>query len=234
MYAIEEVLRNADSRVLLVLLYGGIAFVSAYGIYIEGLRIGFRHRTHGIPVLANMYYFAHDIYFVSLYERWFVEIGHWMFKLFWVAMAVFALLEIAMHYQTIKYSLKSLFPSLERWQALVVYWAAQASIGVLFWFTSSVLADPLDLINLIFTLAVAAFMLPLRLHAWGDSRGQSKLLAGTILVSIVSFNFFLLPTLSDSFARFHYYTFTALQVALLLAYMWALDRTKSVTPAVQT
>lgn len=89
MYSVDEVLSNLARLLGLLLAAGGVAFVGYYLYYIEAIRLGFRDRTHGVPVFANMYNTAHDVLFVSYFRRWFFEVDHWLFKVFWVALLIF-------------------------------------------------------------------------------------------------------------------------------------------------
>ena len=62
-YPAQEVLSNIQNNLTWVLLAGGISFIGYYLYYIVGIRMGFRHKTHSIPIIANMYFFAHDVVF---------------------------------------------------------------------------------------------------------------------------------------------------------------------------
>jgi hypothetical protein len=230
MYSIAEVLHNADTRTVAVLLSGLVTFVGAYILYIEGIRVGFRDRTHGIPVFANMYFFAHDLYFVAHYERWFVEIGHWMYKLFWVGLALYGVLELVVHYQTLKYSRKELFPSLNGWQSVLAYLGLQAGMGVVVWFVHSMLTDPLFLIHFTITLFIASAVLLPMLRSRSDGQGQSLLLAGGVLASSSSFVFLLLPLLSSAFATPQFRALGVVMVVMVGSYMWALAKVKAGAP----
>lgn len=227
MYSIDEVLHNADTRTVAVLLSGLVTFVGAYILYIEGIRVGFRDRTHAIPVFGNMYFFAHDLYFVAHYERWFVEIGHWMYKLFWVGLVLYGVLELVVHYQTLKYSRKELFPSLSGWQSVVAYLGLQAGVGVAFWFLHSLLDDPLFLSHFTITQVICSCMLLPMLKSRSNGKGQSMLLAGGVLASGSSFVFLLLPTLSSAFAVPQFKAVGVVMAAAVVSYMWGLSRAKA-------
>lgn len=235
MYSIQEVLNNVDAKTAIILASGIVVLVSAFLTYGEGIRLGFRDKTHSIPLFANMYFFAHDLFFVAKYDYWFHGVGHWLFKLFWVALLVFTLLELVMHYQTLKYSRGELFPMLTQGQYVGVYVVLQVGVGVLFWFIYSVLDDPLFLIHFGLTEIVwSTLLLPL-LWSRRSARGQSMLLGSSVLVGAgVGYFMLLLPLMSHAFATPVVYALGAVLTAQMLGYLWALHamrRGATSTPA---
>ena len=225
MYTSNEILQTIDARMAMVLLAGAAVIIGAYTQYITAVRVGFKHRTHAIPVFANMYFFAHDVMFTALHDYWFAEINHWMFKLFWVAIIPFVLLECVVHYQTLKYSREELCPGLTQGQYVLAYVAMQLGVGVLFAFVYHLLPDPLFLLNFAFTEIISNVCnLPL-LFSRGSRKGQSLVLAGGLLLgSNVGFFFLLMPTLSPSFARWPFLAVGACLTTINLIYMWRLSR----------
>lgn len=225
MYTIEEVLKNIDVQLVAVLAAGFAVMGGAYTQYIEGIRIGFKHRTHAIPVFANMYFFAHDIVFVALYRYWFSEINHWLFKLFWVAILPFLVLECVVHYQTLKYSRQELFPGLTQGQYVLAYVAMQLGVGVLFWFIYSLLDDPLFLVNFALTEIVSnVWNLP-RLLSLRSRKGQSLVQATGLLVgSNIAFFFFMLPMLLPTFNRVPVLAVGTCLTGMNLLYMWMMSK----------
>ncbi|MEM9778106.1 MAG: hypothetical protein AAF902_26250, partial [Chloroflexota bacterium] len=95
MYTIQEVIQNLDTRLALILLAGAIMFTGAYTYYISAILIGRREKTHAIPLFANMYFFAHDMGYIILFQRWFGgEVDHWFFKAMWFGLIAFNVLEL--------------------------------------------------------------------------------------------------------------------------------------------
>ncbi|MCC5582086.1 hypothetical protein IMZ11_41475 [Microtetraspora sp. AC03309] len=222
-YQVPQVLQNIDAHPVPVLLAGAIANTGAYILYIEGIRLGFRHRTYAIPIFANMYFFAHDVLFVSLFSHWFTEVDHWLFRMFWGALLIFAVLECVVHYQTIKFGRQELFPGLTQGQYVVAYSAMQAAIVVLFWFVYSGLGDPLFLLTFSTTIIVAiGWYIPLLLKR-RSRKGQSFLLAwGLVLLN--GFFFLFLPRMSDAFTAPVYHAIGATTTVVSLVYLWLLTR----------
>lgn len=227
MYTIEEVLAQADNQTGAVLAAGFVIFAGTYLLYIEAVRLGFKHRTHAIPLLANMYFLAHDLFFIALFQRWFGEIGHWFYKAFWFGILVFLPLELLVHYQTLKYSRQELFPSLSQRQYVAVYALMQVGVGAVFWWSFRLLdaMDPLFLVHFAITdVLVTLGLFPL-LQSRRSRKGQSQLLATGVLVgSNIGFFFLFLPTLSGAFTAPAWRVLGGGLCLLTLTYMWALSR----------
>lgn len=225
MYSTQEVLTNINTNMVLVLLAGAAVMGGAYTQYIMAIRIGFKHRTHALPVFANMYFFAHDVMFAARFEHWFSEINHWMFKLFWFAIIPFVVLECVVHYQTLKYSREELFPGLTQRQYVVAYLGMQLAVATVFAYIYSLLDDPLFLLNFSLTEIVSnAFNLPMLLRR-RSSKGQSLWLAGGLLLgSNIGFFFLLMPQLSPNFTRPPFLAVGACVTGMNLLYMWLLKK----------
>ena len=229
-YDVDQVLATVQHQIGAVLLSGAVIFVGYYLYYGEAIRLGFRDRTHAVPVFANMYFFAHDLLFLLLFRRWFYEIDHWLYRAFWVGLLVFTGLECVVHYQTLRYSRQELFPTLSQRQYVLAYAGMQAAIGSLFWFIYTQLADYLFLISFSSTVIVSvAFMLPF-LHARGTQKGQSRVLAISLIISPIGFFFLFLPVLSPYFASLPYRVMGIVTVAIAVVYLWRLGRYPAYPP----
>jgi len=229
-YPINEVFANIQNSIGNILLGGGVIFIGYYLCYGEAIRLGFRDKTHAIPVFANMYFFAHDVIFVSLFHRWFYEMDNWLYRAFWFGLIAFTVLEVAVHYQTLQFSQQDLFPGLTRPQYLLAYGSMQLAIGILFRFIYTNIADYLYLISFASTVIISvAFMLPL-LYARSNQRGQSRLLATSLIISPIGFFFLFLPSMSHYFASLPYYMMGIVTVAASLIYWWRLPHYPAYTP----
>lgn len=184
MYDAEQVLRYIDEHTTLVLLAAAVACVGGVIQYGEGVRLGFRDRSHGIPLATNLYIFAHDVTYISMYDTWFSVGGHWFNRLFWFFILPFALLELVVFSQILRFSNDELFPSLSRVQATAALVAAQVGFLFLFWFVRSLGPDPLYIVSFTTTIIVSnLFYVPMTLRR-GSRRGQSVLLGvGLILLT---------------------------------------------------
>ena len=229
-YSVDMVLANIQNSIWSVLLGGAVIFVGYYLYYGESIRLGFRDETHTVPVFANMYFFAHDVFFLALFQRWFFEIDHWLYRAFWFGLVIFTGLECVVHYQTLRYSQQDLFPRLNRRQYLIAYAGMQLAVGVLFWFIHTQIADYLFLISFASTIVVSvAFMLP-QLCARASQKGQSRLLSASLIISPIGFFFLFLPAMSSYFASLPYILLGITTVIVAVIYAWCLPRYPAYTP----
>ncbi len=223
-YNPSDVLSAIDNSLLTVLIAGAISFVGYYFYYIQGIRMGFRDKTHGIPVFANMYFFAHDVAFVGHYDRWFNEVDHWLFKVFWVALALFAILEFTVHYQTIKFSKATVFPNLTGSKWLAAYIGLQLAIAAVFWFIFNLIEDYLFLIQFTIAVVVSVALMPLMLRHRQSSKGQSQSIAWALIVTPSVFFFGFLPQVSPYFLGSHYVLMGLATVGVGIWYMLGLRK----------
>ena len=236
MYSTQQVLAAFDDSTAQVLAAGSLVFLGAYIQYIEGIRLGFRHRTHAIPVLANMYFFAHDLVFILLFGRWFHELDHWSYKLFWVALLIFTGLEVVVHWQTLRYSHKELMPGASRRGYVIGYVGLQLLVLAIFVLLFTLIDDELFLYHFGITEVLSnVFNIPLLLSR-KSRKGQSVLLAvGLLIGSNVGFFFFFLPALSPAFSAPWVAITGAAVTTLNLCYIAMLVRTpKAPVPAPAT
>lgn len=225
-YSAAEVIYNMNHALGPILFAGAFIFVGYYIVYLEGIRLGFRDKTHAIPVPANMYFFAHDVIFLALFSRWFFEVDHWLYKAFWIGVVVFTIFESIVHYQTLKYSQSELFPQLGRRQYWLVYAALQLFIGVLFLLFYSMIDDYFFLISFSSTIVVSViFMLPM-LYRRNSGRGQSRFLALGLIISGLGFFFLFLPAMSSSFWSAPYWLAGVFTIGLASIYLWRLTTFK--------
>lgn len=224
MYTIPEVLTNLDTQLTAILIAGIVMFCGAFLYYGEAVRIGFKHKTHAIPLFANLYFFTHDMAYILLFRRWFFEVDHWFFKLMWVGLAAFNVLELIVLYQTIKFSRQELFPMLTQRQYVAVLGALQVSVAILFWWLYTNITDPLFLLHFAITVVVASITgLPLYLRR-RNGQGQSTVLIVGIIIMALGFFFGYLPTMASHFNQPANYAVGALIILINLVHLWALNR----------
>lgn len=176
MYDAEQVLRYIDGHTSLVLLAAAVACVGGVIQYGEGVRRGFLDRSHAIPLATNLYIFAHDLTYISMYPRWFGPGGHWFNQLFWVFILPFVVLELVVFAQMLRFSRQEMFPGLSVGRAAAALAGAQVGMLFLFWFLRSLGPDPLYIVSFTTTIIVSnLFYIPMTL-ARRSRRGQSPLL----------------------------------------------------------
>ncbi|MGQ0625655.1 MAG: hypothetical protein ACT4PP_13540 [Sporichthyaceae bacterium] len=212
-----EVLDDADVRAYLGI---GITAVCFYIQYVTDIRVGFRQRTHCTPVAANMWNFADDIVYLSLFSHWFGggEYDHWFTRALWFGLAIWLIAELIVHYQTITYSLGELFPGLARRDALAVYLGAQAALIAALLYLRELIEDPIFMITFSTTVFTAiVFAIPM-LMGRGSRRGLPLASARAIAIAPASFLCIFLPAIAPEFDRWPTYLLGGTCLALGVAY----------------
>ena len=184
-YNAAAALANTDRQLLPVLLFCAISFVGAYMQYFGAIKNGFKDRTHAIPVGCNLWFFAHDTTYVAMFGYWFGDIGHWLMMAFWAMLLLFALLEVVVIYQVLRFSRQQVFPGLTCGQAIVAYLACQGAAYCLFWWFHAIIEDPLYFISFTTTVILTPVLtIPMMLHR-GSRRGFSPfMLWGFVLLAV--------------------------------------------------
>ena len=217
-YSVTDVLHNLNHEIGFILFAGAFIFVGYYIVYLEAIRLGFRDKTHAMPVLANMYFFAHDLTFIFLFQRWFYEFDHWVYKAFWVGIIVFTVFEGIVHYQTLKYSQNELFPKLSKHQYWAVYLGLQMIVGLIFLIFYTNINDYLFLVSFSSTIVISVvFMFPM-LYRRKSLQGQSKLFAVGLIISGTGFFFLFLPAMSREFWSLPFLLTGAVTIGLAMIY----------------
>lgn len=114
MYDAAAVLAAVDRNAVPVLLIAGLALVGNAIFYFEALRLGFRERTYTMPLCGLYFFIPHDMTFVLLWEKWFVEYDHWFLKLFWIALVFTALAAWVFLFQFLRYGQRECMPQVSR------------------------------------------------------------------------------------------------------------------------
>ncbi|HEY9800023.1 MAG TPA: hypothetical protein V6D25_06655 [Leptolyngbyaceae cyanobacterium] len=221
MYSVDEVIHTLNTSFSTIFCVGLLTFTSFYLYYIEAIRLGFRDKTHAIPVLGNMYFLAHDVTFLLLFNRWFNEVNHWLFRAFWVAMIVFIILEFIVHFQTLKYSRSELFPQLNQEQYIVVYLLIQLSISLIFYFLYTQVNDFLFLVHFLITNIIGIVLSLQMLISRKSRQGQSLLLALCLIVGVnVGFLGLFLPMVASYFRSLPFMLLNVGLTLINLTYIW--------------
>jgi hypothetical protein len=196
-YDPASVVRHTDENLVWILGACAVSFLGAYMQYFGAIRMGFRDRTHSIPLLGNLWFFAHDTTYVVNFHHWFYEVDFWLVKAFWFALVVFALCESVVTYQILRFSRKALFPGMPAVQALACYLGLQLFTYGLFWWFLSMVRDPYYLLSFSTTVVLAPMFNIALMRARGSRRGFSMfMLTGFVLLSG---GFWVWMMLSDSY-----------------------------------
>lgn len=190
-------LDDLDPRAFLGL---AIASIGYYIQYVANVRVGFRDRSHATPVLCNMWNFADDVLYLCLFTRWFGgDYSHWFTQALWFGMLAWVGLELATHYQTIRYSLSDLFPGFGHREALALYAGGQAGFFVLVLGFVALVDDPVWLLMITTTQFTSVmFAIPM-LIGRGHRRGISTVAARAVIVAPPAFLALFLPAVAPGF-----------------------------------
>ena len=174
MYDVPTVIENINNNVARFLVFGGIGMICNWWLLIHCVRLGFREKTYSIALFVTYFWTAHDVSFIALWHKWFVEPDFWAWKLFWVNISLSVLLEVVFYYQMIRFGLDELFPGLPRKLALSLLFGGQVLALIVFWYVKmTMLGDPMFLSIMVLTIfACPIFAIPTALRR-GNRRGQS-------------------------------------------------------------
>lgn len=223
-YSAQEVVANLNASLWPLLLTGALSFIGYFVYYGEAIRLGAKQKTFSVPVVGNMYFFAHDIVFLFLFDYWFNEVDHWLFQVFWFGILAFTILELVVHFQTIRYGLQEVFPNLPRTQALMTYVAMQLAIGVLFWFAFYLIEDPLYFIHFSMTVALSTVLMHPMVKRRGSAKGQSTVLAMSLILTPAIFYFGFLQLAAEFFQSLPYLLMGLVTVGMAVLYFFNLRK----------
>lgn len=183
-YDPAQVVANTDAHLFWMMVACGVSFVGAYMQYFGAIRMGFLHRTHSIPLIGNLWFFAHDTTYVMNYRHWFEEVDFWLVKAFWYALVVFMICEMVVTYQILKFSRHTLFPGKSFSQALWCYVGLQLFAYGVFWWFMSMIRDPYYYLTFSTTVVLAPLLNIAMMRARGSRRGFSRsMLIGFVLLT---------------------------------------------------
>ena len=174
MYDSAEVIQNISDNIVWFMALGAVGMICNWWLLIESVRLGFRDRCYTIALFSTYLWTAHDISFVLLWEKWFVELDFWVWKLFWANIFLSVVLEVIFYYQMIRFGLGEIFPGLSKNMALTLLFGGQLVAIVVFWFIKMAMGgDPMFLSMMALTIfACPIFAIPIAMRR-GSGRGQS-------------------------------------------------------------
>jgi len=175
-YDPAAVVRVTEDRRVWILLACAISFIGAYMQYFGAIRMGFRDRTHSIPLAGNLWFFAHDTTYVVNAHHWFHDVDFWLVRAFWFALAVFATCEGIVTYQILRFSRAELFPGMGLVSALLRYAALQFFTYGLFWWFHSMIHDPFYYLSFSTTVILAPLFNIAMMRKRASRRGFSGFL----------------------------------------------------------
>jgi hypothetical protein len=181
------VVANTAARVPWVLLFSGLAFLGGFVQMIAGLWMGFKHKTHGVPLLCAAWFFAHDTTYFLNYNHWFHEQDFWVAQGAWFQMGFYMITELIVMFQIMKYSRAEVFPGMGFLQALLSLFGVVVLNFALFWWFMSMLNDPLYLLKMASTVLMGPVWLIPMMRARGSRKGFNAVSIGGVLLLSAAF-----------------------------------------------
>jgi len=183
-YDPATVVANTSTNLLWIVSACVVSFIGAYMQYFGAIQMGFKHRTHSIPLIGNLWFFAHDTTYVANFHHWFHEVDFWMVRAFWFALAVFATCESVVTYQILRFSRHELFKDMNGLQAGASYIGLQLFAYGLFWWYLSMIRDPYYLLSFSTTVVLAPMFNIAMMRVRGSRKGFSLfMLIGFVLLT---------------------------------------------------
>lgn len=229
-YDPATVVAATSDQLVWVLGACALSFIGAYMQYFGALSMGFKHRTHSIPLVGNLWFFAHDTTYVSNFSHWFNDVDFWLVRAFWFALLVFAICETVVTYQLLRYSRREVFPGMSLAQAIAAYAGLQLMTYGLFWWFLSMIEDPYYLLSFCTTVILA----PMFNIALMRSRGSRKGFSMTMLVGYVllSTGFWTWMFLIDPYFRLPFFWMIAIgNIAVAVAGIVVFRKLPAYSPA---
>lgn len=226
MYSATEVISNIEANMFYLMMFGTMANLLAYVQCIYGAYLGFRDRSHGVPLGAVVMFFAHDSYYVLQYDYWFNTVGHPFFTGNWYTMFIFAIVELVIAWQIITYSRKEVGLG-DTWiKAFLSYVAIQTGACIMFLWIRSMFHDPLYLQCFAISVVFANLFNIQMLLRRGTRRAQSLIVGWALVFQTGIIYFFLLnPFLGSYFVQPTWLAAGVANTLLAGAYVWLLYKT---------
>lgn len=226
-YAVPDIIANINANMSSLVIFGTAANLLAYVQIIYGVWVGFRDKSHAIPLAATTMFFAHDSYYVLNHEYWTTTIKHPFFIGNLVAMAIFVCFELVLMWQIITYSREETGLGKSKLQALVSLIAIQAGMYIMFLWFRAMMGDPLYLecfaVSIVFSNLFNITMLQRR----GSRKGQSMIIAWALAIQTGPIGFFLVnPNLGDYFATPIWLAAGGANTVLAFVYLYMLSKAR--------
>jgi hypothetical protein len=226
MYSVSEVYTNIGNHGAEIQIAFGLLVVSAYFQMGMAIWLGFRDRTHAIPLIPLMMFFAHDLEHMLRHSYWFHTIGNPFFTAGYWTFPIYIIAELLILFQMLRYSRADLFPGASLSQSILIMGALQIGVFVVYIWAHEQFRDPLYLVVALgLTQFLShAFNIPMLMRR-RSRRGQSLAFAINIFLGAGILNWFVgMPLFAVQFRTPVHYAMGAVVAALGLVYIYMLAR----------
>lgn len=141
-YDTATVIANTAANQPWISIASFIGFVGGFLQIIGLIWMGFRHRTHGMPLVCTVWFLAHDSTYLLNHQYWFHELDFALLRNAWYTMGFYNVCELLVLYQTVRYSRHEVFPGMSLWQSIVSCLGMVLLGYAVFWWLMSSLDDP--------------------------------------------------------------------------------------------
>jgi hypothetical protein len=187
MYDPQQILDAVDHNLLPILLISILSSLGNLVYYIECLRLSFTQKVSCFPVGCIYLGLSHDLSFVFLYHKWFVEYHSWFLESWWRFLIFTSIVEFFFLYQLIRYGHEELMPQVSKTAFAAIVLAGLAMTSTAWLVVKSLLND--DIFMMTFFLSVfwqAPFFTGVMVRRQ-TRQGQSVVLWVSFLVMAASF-----------------------------------------------
>jgi hypothetical protein len=219
MYQIPDALANIDNNLAWVMFLSISGWILGFVQMFEGLRLTWRDKVIGLPLSYMIIVIAHDSYFALHYQFMFQQVNHWYFNFTTYMFFLPPPIEILGLILLVTTARKELLPEFPVWAYYGIYALFQITAIVLYWLFKSWVDDPLHLIGITIAQYInILWMIPMILRR-KNTRGQSRLMAWTLLLSPGSTTIFLATAIVPSLLTPVYLAAAGCMTALSIVYI---------------
>jgi hypothetical protein len=143
MYNAHQQLAHIDANEWKIIALCAVAMCFNYAWFIAAFRVARRDRVYSVPVLSTLFWLVGDSSFLWHYDQWFHTYKDWYPELFWIALVLTVLFELAFTAQLIQYGRKELLPSASQRQFAALVLAGIGVAIVLWSLVRHIIVDPL-------------------------------------------------------------------------------------------
>lgn len=219
MYTIPTALATIDNNTAWVLFFSACGWIGGTIQFFEGLRLTWRDKVIGLPLGYVCIILAHDSFFFLHYDFWFNQVNHWYFNATTYLFAAWPVIEIVAIVWLVRVARKEIAPQLPALAYYGIYAIYQTTAIALYCLLQSWIDDPLRVTG--FTIAQIiniTFMIPMALRR-RSTRGQSRLMAWTLLLGPASSTMFLATAIVPTLLTPIYWAATGCITVMSIAYL---------------
>jgi hypothetical protein len=111
-YDVKSTLGAIDANLIWLLVFGGGSLIFNFLFFGAAIANGFRDKAVSMPIGSTLIFFAHDLLYLLMFDKWFGVYQHWFPMLFWVGLVITLCMECVFLHITIKFGRAEYAPQL--------------------------------------------------------------------------------------------------------------------------